>query len=98
MVYLRLQPYRKSSLKKSGVEKLKPRFYGPYKVICKVGEVSYEIELLEGSRVHNVFHVSRLKKAIGQRVVPSIELPPLDEEGKLVLILEAILDTKERTL
>ena len=71
MVYLRLQPYRQSSLKKSKAEKLKPRFYGPYKVIHKVGEVAYEIELLEGSRVHNVFHVSRLKKSIGQRVVPS---------------------------
>ena len=77
---------------------MKPRFYGPYKVIHKVGEVSYEIELLEGSRVHNVFHVSRLKKAIGQRVFPSAELPPIDEEGKLVLIPEAILDTRERTL
>ena len=98
MVYLRLQPYRQSSLKKSGVEKLKPRFYGPYKVIRKVGEVAYEIELPEGSRVHNVFHVSRLKKAIRQRVVPSAELPPIDEEGKLVLIPEAILDTRERTL
>ena len=98
MVYLMLQPYKQSSLKKSGAEKLKPRFYGPYKVIRKVGEVAYEIELLEGSRVHNVFHVSRLKKAIGQRVVPSAELPPLDEEGKLVLIPEAILDTRERTL
>ena len=91
-------PYRHSSLNKSRAEKLKPRFYGPYKVICKVGKVSYEIEVLEGSWVHNMFHVSRLKKAIRQRVVPSAELPPLDEEGKLVLSLEAILDTRERTL
>ena len=45
MVYLRLQPYRQSSLKKSGAKKLKPRFYGPYRVIRKVGEVAYEIEL-----------------------------------------------------
>ena len=67
-------------------------------MIHKVGEVAYEIGLLEGSQVHNVFHVSRLKKAIGQRVVPSTELPPLDEEGKLILIPKAILDTRERTL
>ena len=64
MVYLRLQPYIQSSLKKSRAEKLKPRFYGPYRVIHKVGKVAYEIELPEGSQVHNVFHVSRLKKAI----------------------------------
>jgi hypothetical protein len=30
LVFLRLQPYRQSSLKKSGAKKLKPRFYGPY--------------------------------------------------------------------
>ena len=98
MFYLRLQPYRQSSLKKSGVEKLKPRFYGPYIVIRRVGKVTYEIMILEGSRVHNVFHVSRLKKATGQRVVPSTNLPTLDEEGKLVLIPKAILDTREMTL
>ena len=98
MVYLRLQLYRQSSLKKSRAKKLKPIFYGPYRVIRKVGKVSYELELPKGSRVHNVFHVSRLKKSISQSVVPSIDLPPLDEEGKLVLVPEAILDTRERKL
>ncbi|XP_059073200.1 uncharacterized protein LOC131874014 [Cryptomeria japonica] len=64
MVYLRLQPYRQSALKKSGVEKLKPRFYGPFKVIRRVGEVVYELELPASSKIHNVFHVSRLKKVL----------------------------------
>lgn len=77
---------------------MKPKFSGPYRVIRRVGEVSYVIELLEGSRVHNVFHVLKLKKAIGQSVVPSTDLPPLDEEGKLVLVPEAILDNRERKL
>jgi hypothetical protein len=34
LVFLRLQPYKQSSLKKSGDEKLKHRFYGPYKIMC----------------------------------------------------------------
>ena len=37
VVYLRLQPYRQSSLKQKGAEKLKPRFYGPYRVIRRIG-------------------------------------------------------------
>ena len=46
MVYLRLQPYRQLSLKQKGAEKLKPRFYGSYRVIRRVGQVAYVLELL----------------------------------------------------
>jgi hypothetical protein len=56
--FLRLQPYRQSSLKKSGVEKLKTKFYGRYKIMHQVGKVAYELEFPEGSNIHNVFHVS----------------------------------------
>ena len=96
MVYLWLQPYRQSSLKKKGAEKLKPRFYGPYKVVRKVGEVAYELELPEESKIHNVLHVSNLKKTTGQHLAPSTELPPLDDEGLLVLIPERIIQVRER--
>ena len=98
MVYLMLQPYRKSTIKKSGVEKLKPQYYGPFRVIRRVGEVAYELELPADNKVHNIFHVSLLKKALGHHVAPSIVLPPLDDEGKLILIPEAILDFREKRL
>ena len=56
------------------------------------------MELLEGSKIHNVFHVSCLKKAIGQQIVISDTLPPLDDEGQLTLIPEKVLKTRERRL
>lgn len=98
LVFLRLQPYRQSSLKRSGSEKLKPRFYGPYQVVQKVGIVAYELDLRVDSKIHNVFHVSCLKKALGQQVLVSEDLPPLNDEGKLEMILEVILETRDRQL
>jgi hypothetical protein len=86
LVFLRFQPYRQSSLKKSGAEKLKPIFYGPYRIMHRVGEVAYELELPEGRKIHNVFHVSCLKKEVGQFINTSKEIPPLDEEGQLELV------------
>jgi hypothetical protein len=94
LVFLRLQPYSRSSLKKSGAEKLKLRFYGPYRITRRIGEVSYKLELPKGSKIHNVFHVSFLKKAVGQYITTSKELPPLDEEGQT----KEVLEHKERRL
>ncbi|GJY59103.1 putative reverse transcriptase domain-containing protein [Tanacetum coccineum] len=43
--------------------KLNPRYVGPFKVLAKVGKVSYRLELpQELSRVHHTFHVSNMKK------------------------------------
>ena len=95
LVYLRLQPYRQSSIKQKGDEKLKPKFYGPYWVSRRIGEVVYELELSKDSKIHNVFHISCLKKVVGQQVMMSLELPPLDEEGQLVLVPEEILQERE---
>ena len=67
-------------------------------IIWKVGEVAYELELPPESKIHNVFHVSNLKKVVGQQIVTSFELPPLDDEGQLVLIQERILEVRERKL
>jgi hypothetical protein len=98
LVFLRLQLYRQSSLKKSGAEKLKPRFYEPYRVIRRVGEVACELKLPEVCKIHNVFHISFLKKAVRQQVTTSEELPPLEEEGLLELVPEEVQEHRERRL
>jgi hypothetical protein len=67
-------------------------------VTRRVGEVAYELEFPEGSKIRNVFHVSCLKKALGQHITTSTELPPLDEEGQLVLVPEEVLEVWEKKL
>jgi hypothetical protein len=64
----------------------------------QVGEVAYELELAEGRKIHNIFHVSFLKKVVGQFIITSEELPPLDEKGQLELVLEEVLEFWERKL
>ena len=64
MVFLRLQPYKQVSLSSHSNRKLSPRFYGPYRVIQKIGQVVYKLELPIESKIHHVFHVSCLKKKV----------------------------------
>ncbi|KAL6219339.1 hypothetical protein ACLB2K_007098 [Fragaria x ananassa] len=80
--------------------KLAPRYIGPFAVLKKVGTVSYKVKLpAELSHIHDVFHVSQLKKSAPDAPqVMSWSNVPLDqnvsfEEGPL-----CILEREEKKL
>ena len=75
--------------------KLSPKYYGPDKVLQKIGTTIYKLELLASSQVHPIFHVSCLKKVIGDKLLVQTILLELDEEEKTILEPEAV--TKTRT-
>ncbi|GKB47195.1 putative reverse transcriptase domain-containing protein [Tanacetum coccineum] len=70
--------------------KLNPRFVGPFKVIKRVGDVAYKLELHEElSRVHNTFHVSNLKKCHADEPL-AVPLDGLHFDDKLQFVEEPI--------
>ncbi|GJS00081.1 putative reverse transcriptase domain-containing protein [Tanacetum coccineum] len=70
--------------------KLNPRYVGPFKVLEKVGEVAYKLELPEElSRVHNTFHVSNLKKCHADEPL-AVPLDGLNLDDKLYFVEEPV--------
>jgi hypothetical protein len=78
--------------------KLAPRYFGPFKIVDRKGEVTYQLELPpQLSDVHDVFHVSQLKKYL--RVLEEqLPMEELDLGGDLTYSERPvkILDTAER--
>ncbi|CAN1135985.1 hypothetical protein LINPERHAP2_LOCUS9193, partial [Linum perenne] len=42
-----------------------PKFYGPFQVISRIGDLAYRLGLSDDSKIHPVFHVTNLKAAQG---------------------------------
>jgi hypothetical protein len=60
-VLLKLNP-KKNSLNLGTCTKLAGIFCGPFEILDRIGLVAYMVALFSSMNVHNVFHVSLLKK------------------------------------
>lgn len=86
LVYLKLQPYRQSSIALGKNLKLSSKYYGPFKILTKI-----KLDLPPESKVHPVFHVSQLKKKVGSMVVVQTILPLTGNDGQFLVQHIAIL-------
>eukprot|EP00253_Pinus_taeda_P035048 PITA_35048 len=61
----------------------------------RIGEVTYKLALPPTAKIHPVFHVSCLKKVIGNHCRIQTNLLELDEEGSIWIQPEQVIDTRE---
>jgi len=77
-VFVKLQPYIQSSLSQRANQKLAFKYFGPYRVVARVGTMAYQLELPASSSVHLVFHVPQLKKFVGAQQTVTTHPPSAD--------------------
>lgn len=98
-MFLKLSPW-KGVLRFGRKGKLNPRDIGPYEILERVGPAEYRLALsMEMSKIHNVFHVSVLRKYIPDRT-HVLEVQPIELKEDLSYEEESIrvLDEKEQVL
>ncbi|MCH94048.1 hypothetical protein A2U01_0015003 [Trifolium medium] len=64
-VYVKLRPYRQKTATSASYTKLSQRYYGPFQVLARIGQVAYHLNLPPSSKIHPVFHCSLLKQHQG---------------------------------
>jgi hypothetical protein len=95
-VYLRVSPMK--SVKRFGVKgKLAPRYIGPFPILEKCGTVAYKLDLPPSlAGVHDIFHVSQLKKCLKAPVdVVLAEVTPLEADLSYPEHQIKVLDQKD---
>ena len=94
MVLLKLQPYAQSSLVNHPFPKLSFKYFGPYKVLERIGRAAYRLDIPTTSQIHPVFHVSQLKPFTPDYTLVLSELPNIADLDVKDLIPEAVLQRR----
>lgn len=94
LVYVKLRPYRQTSLAGSTFHKLSKRYYGPFQITELIGTVAYRLALPPSSKIHNVFHCSILKPHHGPLPNTIDPLPPRASDNHPLIEPMVILTMK----
>lgn len=97
-VFLRLQPYKQQSVAYRVAHRLSPKFFRPFQILERIGEVVYKLDLHAGSAIHPVFHVSCLMTKLGKHNVSVSLLPSVNSQGFLTLEPVVVLQTRSHKL
>lgn len=93
-VFIKLQPYRQRSLTQQPSHKLSKRFFGPFQILERIGQVAYRLELPDSAQLHNVFHISKLKLCRGDPNIQQLPFPEVFKEQQPVFQPVAILGSR----
>ena len=102
LVFVKVSPIKRA-IRFGKTGKLAPRYIGPFRVLERIGAVAYRVEFPERmSGIHNVLHVSYLRKFVHD---PSLVVEPvvqedLEVEPNLTMVRNPvrIVDQDERQL
>jgi len=93
-VLLRLQPYTQSSVANRPYPKLAYKFFGPYKILEKIGAVAYRLQLPAHSSIHPIFHVSQLKSFHLDHTPVFYSLPVLTDLEAIAAVPNQVLEQR----
>jgi hypothetical protein len=88
-------------VKRFGIKgKLAHHYIGPFLILARLGNVAYRLELQPAlASVHNMFHVSQLKKCLRPPVDVAVDdVSPLDADLSYPEHLVKILDQQDRVM
>jgi hypothetical protein len=103
--YLRVTPMK--GTRRFGIKgKLAPRYIGPFRIVARRGHVAYKLELLpQFSHIHDVFHVSQLRKCFKESPHRAVDHEMLDlqddlsyKEHPIRILDEAERRTRQKTI